>query len=187
MCIDLRFGGMQVTGTCLTINCVNSNSCNTQLGEVCTLVPDEFGFDNISSVCVSFFTQFEFGIETCEQNGRVCPGITVCQEEFLDDVLFGTLCNVNLLNMDCSQVSCSENEECVTTSLFSSSQTIAVCFPNSIFPILLQILEALGLVEGSTTTPPNSKSMHANYTIYWCKAMQTHPFVCNIVLSGKHK
>ncbi len=161
VCIDLRFGDLQVTAQCLVTNCTNSTVCSSsQSGAVCALVPDEFGFDNIRSVCSPGFSQSEFGTETCEQSGRVCPSPTVCQDAFVDGIVFGTLCDVNQLNTDCSQVSCIENEECVTTTLVSNSQTIAICFQNSTFPPILQLLEALGLVESTPTTQqPNSTFM----------------------------
>ncbi len=151
VCIDLRSRDMQVTGQCLVTNCANTNFCNTQLGEVCTFVPDEFRLDNISSVCVSGFAQFQFGTETCEQSGRVCPSRTICQEAFLDDLL-GTICVVSQPPTDCSQINCREDEECLLiTSVVSRSSTR--CISNAGFQAILGILEALGIVEGSTTTP----------------------------------
>ncbi|XP_064397788.1 fibropellin-1-like isoform X1 [Halichondria panicea] len=149
VCIDLRSGDTQVTGTCLATNCANTNSC--QLGDVCTLVPDEFRLDNISSVCVPGSVQFQFGTETCEQSDHVCPSRTICQEAFLDDLL-GTICVVSQPPTDCSQVNCREDEECLVVTSFASRSS-AHCLPNNTFPLILPSLEFLGIVESSTTTP----------------------------------
>ena len=155
ICIDLRIGDMQVTGTCLQTGCANNSSvCDLQAGNVCSQVPPEFGL-GISSVCVPSFIQPQFGSQTCEMSGRTCPGTLVCQEAYFNNTLVSTACSVNPLPTSCNEALCGNGQECVLTT--TAIGTLASCASNldMTLPFILQLLELLGLIPTTSSPPTN--------------------------------
>ncbi len=180
-CVDLRMGDVQVTGQCLTTGCADSIGTSTPFCEqesTCEEIPKEFEM-GIESICIPLSAQFQFGTKTCAQSGRQCPSPSVCQEAFIDNLLVGTLCNVNQLSTNCVQLDCLEDQECMISTIPTNlvpSRASYLQSTNILF--ILQLLEELGIIP---TTPTVSASTEFLSTTSPTVNSTDCPFDCSLI------